>query len=129
MDRKVLNETIEYSISGKIKFPQIVGMLIEQGVESYHVDLVRAENRFYNSSGESHVLTIPHKMPKAATNFVAASVQASIKRSQQGVINYTSFIEEVTKAGCVYYIAYLKGERVIYFGREGDFHVEYFPKK
>ncbi len=129
MDRKILNETIECSISGKIKFPQIVGMLIDQGIESYHVDLIRAENRYYNASGESQVLAIPHKMPEAAEKFVATSVQASIKRSQQGVINYTSFIEEITKAGCVYYIAYLKGERVIYFGREGDFHVEHFPQK
>jgi hypothetical protein len=32
------------------------------------------------------------------------------------------------EAGTVYYIAYLEGKRVMYIGREGDFHVEHFPK-
>jgi hypothetical protein len=31
-------------------------------------------------------------------------------------------------AGTVYYIAYLTGKQVIYFGRKGEFHIEKFPQ-
>jgi hypothetical protein len=37
-------------------------------------------------------------------------------------------MKEITEAGCVYYIAYLSGKKVIYFGRKGEMHVELFPQ-
>ena len=54
-------------------------------------------------------------------------VKATIKKIQAGEINYNTFSEEIIQAGCCFYIAYLSGRRVIYFGREGEFHIEHFP--
>ena len=105
------------------------GKLLNEGVESYHVDLVRSENRYYMPSGETHVETVPFKHSKAAEKFSANLVEAAIKSIQAGKIDYKQFLHQIMDAGTVYYIAYLSGKRVIYFGREGDFHVEHFPQK
>lgn len=122
-----IKETIDLTLEGKITFPQVVGTLIGEGVESYHVDYVRSENTYYLPNGESHREAVPHKFPNPAKEFSADKVKATIKRVQAGEINYNTFSEEVIQAGCAFYIAYLSGKRVIYFGREGDFHIEYFP--
>ncbi|MBP7284778.1 MAG: DUF1398 family protein [Leptospiraceae bacterium] len=127
MNTNKIKETIQLTLEGKITFPQVVGALIKEGIESYHIDYVRSENTYYLPNGESHREIIPHKFPIAAKEFSADKVKASIKRIQAGEINYNTFSEEVIQAGCVFYIAYLSGKRVIYFGREGDFHIEHFP--
>lgn len=128
MKLDALKDTLSHSLNGTMKFPQIVGILTGEGVEAYHIDYVRGEARYYNQVGESFVLPIDHQFPKAAANFSADLVSASIKKSQQGLIDYKTFTAEVMDAGCVYYIAYLKGKKVVYFGREGDMHIEHFPK-
>lgn len=128
MKLEVLKQTVEGSLNGTLKFPQIVGMLLDQKVEAYHVDFVKAENRYYNAEGEYEMISLQAKYPNAASEFSAALVSAAIKKSQQGLIDYKTFVKEVMAAGCVYYIAYLSGKRVIYLGRNGDHHIEYFPK-
>jgi hypothetical protein len=35
--------------------------------------------------------------------------------------------QRVLEAGCVGYIASMAGRRVVYYGRTGDNHVEWFP--
>lgn len=129
MKLETLREAVQHSLTGQSKFPQIVGRLMEEGVESYHVDLVRGENRYYDRRGGSEVVKVPHEFPDVATEFRAADVQAAIRQSQQGLINYLTFIEQITRAGCGYYIAYLDGRQVIYFGRKGESHVEPFPNR
>ncbi|TGN19996.1 DUF1398 family protein [Leptospira idonii] len=129
MNLKTIKETVEKTLSAQITFPQVVGILLQEGIESYHVDYVRSENRYYTSEGETHLEPVPHDFSAAALEFSAEDVRKTIKRVQAGEINYIEFSKEVLKAGCVYYIAYLKGKKVIYFGREGEFHIEEFPKK
>jgi uncharacterized protein YbcV (DUF1398 family) len=127
MNTTKIKETITLTLEGKITFPQVVGILIGEGIESYHVDYIRSENTYYLPNGENIREAIPHKFPIASKEFSPDKVKTSIKRIQAGEIDYNTFSEEIIQAGCVFYIAYLSGKRVIYFGREGDFHVEYFP--
>ncbi len=127
MNVEKIKEVIDHTLQGKISFPEVVGVLIQEGIESYHVDYVRSENTYYKSNGETHTELVSHKYPVSQKEFSVEKVKNSIKRIQAREIDYHHFSEEIIEAGCVYYIAYLSGKRVIYFGREGDFHVEYFP--
>ncbi|HVK60029.1 MAG TPA: DUF1398 family protein [Bdellovibrionales bacterium] len=127
MNRSVIKETVKASLSSTMTFPQIVGMLVAEGVESYHVDLVRHENRYYSKTGESHVEEVSLAHPTAAKEFSGAKVEAAVRSSQAGKITYRQFIDLISEAGTTYYIAYLNGKRVTYFGRNGDSHTEYFP--
>lgn len=127
MDTNKIDEAIRKSLLGEITFPNVVKALMEQGVESYHVDLIRGENRYYSHAAESHIISNHHVHTNAPEVFSSEQVIAAIRDSQQGKINYQTFVERIVQAGCVFYIAYLTGRRVVYFGRKGDFHTEHFP--
>lgn len=129
MNIKLIKEIIHGSLENTMTFPEVVTKLLNEGVESYHVDLIRSENRYYMPSGESHVESTSFNHPEAAVKFSATSVKDAIKNIQAGKINYKQFLHQIMDAGTVYYIAYLTGKRVIYFGREGDFLEEHFPQK
>jgi uncharacterized protein YbcV (DUF1398 family) len=127
MDKNIIKETVQASLAAQISFPQVVGKLLSEGVSSYHVDLVRMENRYYSSQDETHLEPKGIKAPKISQNFSAEKVAAAVKSSQAGTINYQQFIELIAEAGTSYYVAYLTGKKVIYFGREGDSRTEHFP--
>lgn len=128
MNKSVLTEVIQNTLDAKITFPQVVGTCIQEKVESYHVDLVRNEFRYYNSQGESLVVTKDMTPSRANDNFSAESVVAAIRASQAGEIKYKEFIQRILAAGCVYYITYIDGKKVVYFGRKGEAHTEHFPQ-
>jgi uncharacterized protein YbcV (DUF1398 family) len=73
------------------------------------------------------VSTVPFQHPKAAEAFSAEEVASAVKSIQQGKINYQEFVDQIMAAGTVFYIAYLTGKQVIYFGRKGELHIEKFP--
>lgn len=127
MNTNFLKEIVEGSLDSSLSFPEVVAKLLEEGFESYHVDLVRSENRYYMPNGVSYVEQVLFKHPKAAVMFSAAQVKDAVKTIQAGKIKYKQFLHQILEAGCVYYIAYLSGKQVIYFGRGGDFYIEKFP--
>lgn len=127
MNTQLLHELVQRSWQSTITFPEVVQALLKEGFESYHVDLVRGENRYYLPDGHSHVEAMPHPDFKAATRFSAKDVESAVRAIQAGRIDYQEFVERIMLAGCVYYITYLSGKKVAYLGREGDVHVEHFP--
>ena len=128
MNPELFKDVIQGAFDNTLSFPEVVGRLLKAGVASYHVDLIRAENRYYFESDETHVSTVPFQHPKAAELFSAEKVAGAVKAIQQGKINYQQFVDQIMAAGTVYYIAYLTGKQVIYFGRKGEFHTEKFPQ-
>ncbi|MBX3022943.1 MAG: DUF1398 family protein [Bdellovibrionales bacterium] len=127
MDKKFFEDCAQASLTGSKKFPEVVGSLLAAGVESYHVDLTRCENRYYLPSGESHAVANGLPAIKVANAFSAAQVESAVRESQAGKITYPQFMQKIATAGVVYYITYLAGKRVVYMGRNGDSHTEYFP--
>lgn len=127
MNILVLQTTLKKTISGQMTFPQVVGALMAEGVESYHVDLVREEFRYYQANGYSLVEKAEITTKKPALEFSIDHIRGAIRAAQAGETNFKEFIDRVLDAGCVFYMAYLSGKKVIYFGRTGDFHVENFP--
>ncbi len=128
MNISAIQNVAQQSLAGTIIFPKVVATLIAEGVESYHADLVRSENRYYATTGQTHVEKLSLDHPQAAQEFSAAQVESAIRESQAGGISYQEFLHKILAAGTVYYIVYLSGKKVIYFGREGNFHVEPFPQ-
>jgi uncharacterized protein YbcV (DUF1398 family) len=51
MNTKLIDEVVQKIMKGKIVFPEVVKTFMEQGVESYHVDLIRGENHYYSNQG------------------------------------------------------------------------------
>lgn len=127
MDTAVLKQLIDGSLARRITFPEILGALLKEGVESYHVDFLRNEYRYYAKSGESFITSVPLAHDGVAQEFSAEQLDAINKRVQSGQAGYPDFVREGTAAGCAYYIVYVGGKKVRYFGRDGGEHVQYFP--
>ncbi|MGE4348673.1 MAG: DUF1398 family protein [Candidatus Berkiella sp.] len=128
MNISVIQNIIQQSLQGTLSFPEVVMKLSALDVESYHVDLIRSENRYYLANGKTHVESVSHEHMTAEKQFSGHLVAEAIRTIQANKINYQEFLNRIMAAGTVYYIAYLSGKKVIYFGRDGDFHVEHFPQ-
>lgn len=124
---ETLNTCTRASDSGTMAFPRIVQALSAAGVERYHADLVRAEKTYYLPDGRSATIANDEVAEIPADSFCAAGVEAAIRASQAGAIDYKTFCKRVVGAGCVGYHVSLAGRRAVYYGRTGDLHVEWFP--
>jgi uncharacterized protein YbcV (DUF1398 family) len=116
------------TLDGSMPFPEIVGMLIANGVEYYHVDYATSSFTFYSGAGAVVIAPITiEKLPLIAEDFDAAALKAAILDSQKHGQTFRDFCGRAIRAGVQGYIAYLRGKRVTYFGRQGDQHTEWFP--
>jgi uncharacterized protein YbcV (DUF1398 family) len=115
------------TIEGSMPFPEIVGKLLSNGVEYYHVDFATCCFTFYGASGEAVVAPLLLDLPPVAGSLDGAELTAAIVDSQQHGQKFPSFCARATAAGVQGYFAFLAGKRVCYFGRQGDLHVEWFP--
>jgi uncharacterized protein YbcV (DUF1398 family) len=117
----------EGAISGSLTFPEIVSRLATIGVERYHADYSRQEITYYLPDGESLAVASPHSPHPTGMEFSSAGVEAAVRQSQRNEHTYTDFIRKTMAAGCVGYFVQITGRRVLYFGRNGESHVELFP--
>jgi uncharacterized protein YbcV (DUF1398 family) len=124
----IIENCIQESLNGRMTFPQVVNHLKSINVESYHADFRRQEKTYYFPDGTNHPSPLKIPAQTITQEFSATAVQDAIRAIQAGTIDYSIFLERVMAAGCIGYFVFISGKRAIYFGREGDFHVEYFPK-
>jgi uncharacterized protein YbcV (DUF1398 family) len=128
MNTEAMHKALEGSQAGKLTFPEVVAMLLGVGVESYFADLLRGEETFYTTDGETHREQMTLPPTKIAADFSQSGLITAIRGAQADQIRYPEFVNRVTTAGTIGYWAFLTGKKVIYFGRKGEFHVEEFPR-
>jgi len=128
MNTEPMHQAIEGSLSGKLTFPQVVGILAAAGVESYSIDLIRGEDVFYMPDGTVHVEKMTPPSSPIAEDFSLQGLAAAIKAAQADTIRYPEFLAQAMAAGVAGYRTYITGKRVLYLGRKGDLHIEEFPK-
>jgi uncharacterized protein YbcV (DUF1398 family) len=126
MNHAVIQNLISKALAEQIRFSEILATLAKQGVESYHVDFLRNEFRFYATSGESLLTGAALVHDGVAAEFSAEKLEPINQKVQSGQAAYPDFVKEGTAAGCAYYIVYLNGKKVRYFGRGGGEHVQHF---
>jgi uncharacterized protein YbcV (DUF1398 family) len=114
--------------TGSLPFPEIVGKLMDTGVEYYQVDYAAQQFSFYSAVGS--VVTAPllfEDLPAISDDFDAAALRAAVLDSQQNGQKFRQFSQRAMQAGVQGYFAFLRGKRVVYMGRQGDQHTEWFP--
>lgn len=116
------------TLNGSIPFPEIVGKLIDNGVEYYHVDYAMGTFTFYSTSGAAVIAPLLFEnLPSISEHFDVAALKAAILDSQQNGQKFRDFCGRAVTAGVQGYVVYLRGWRVTYSGRQGDQHTEWFP--
>ena len=129
MNTKIITEVARKTLDGTMSFPEVVGQLLTAGVEYYHVDYVGMKKTFYSAEGDAVVTAINYEgLPPVAPEFSVEALRADILDSMQNGQKYRDFTRRARAAGVQGYFAFLRGKRVTYFGRQGDQHIEWFPK-
>ena len=128
MNADIVAQMARATLDGSVAFPEVVRQLMETGVEYYHVDYVALNKRFYSATGSmvTTPITFEH-LPTVAADFDVAGLKAAIFDSQQNQQSYRDFTRRAMAAGVQGYIAFLRGQRVTYWGRDGEQHTEWFP--
>jgi uncharacterized protein YbcV (DUF1398 family) len=128
MNTEIILETSHATLAGTISFPELVRRLLAAGVEYYHVDYVGMRKTFYGKDGDMAVTAITYEgLPPVAPDFSAEELRAAIIDSQHHGQKYRDFTRRAMAAGVQGYLAFLRGQRVTYWGRGGDQHTEWFP--
>ena len=132
MDSKhqdIARQCLEGAESGTMTFPQIVGTLVVAAFDGYLVDLQLARATYYLQDGEGFDLPAHLSSVAVAVEFNVDVVKAVIREAQALVPGYTykGFCDKVKRGGCAGYLVSFLGRRVLYFGRTGETHTEYFP--
>jgi uncharacterized protein YbcV (DUF1398 family) len=121
--------TLEGAENDTMTFPDGVKMLIGAGFDGYSVDFRRSTRTYYLPDGNALELETERLSVPVAERFDAATVTDAIREAQQLVpgYGYRKFCTKVVAAGCAGYLVSLLGKRVVYYGRTGETHTEYFP--
>lgn len=128
MNSKTIIEVTRATLDGSVPFPELVGRLVETGVEAYRVDYVALQMAYYGVDGD--VVSTPltyEQLPSVAAGLDLEGLRAAILDSQQHGQPYREFTQRAMKAGVQGYMVFLRGKRVTYWGRDGEQHTEWFP--
>lgn len=123
----VIRATLSASNDGRIHFGQVVGNLIDAGVESYNVDYRAHRATYFLPCGETLTLDLEAPEVGIAMNFSATAIKRAILGAQRGEVMYPEFKKLSQAAGCIAYTVWISGRHVSYYGRNGETHVEQFP--
>ncbi len=70
MNTELITAAAKATLAGDMPFPQIVGQLIEAGVEFYNVDYLALRKTFYDGNGAIVTTAIPYEnLPSVAADF------------------------------------------------------------
>ncbi len=127
MNHQAIHEVTVATQEGKMTFPQVVGKLLAEGVESYCVDFAAGRKTYYATGGETLTESMIPTLDPVAEKFSVTDLVAAIRGAQADTVRYPEFVKRSTAAGVVGYWAFLTGKQVIYFGRKGEMHIEKFP--
>ena len=132
MDTKleeIAREAAEAAATGTRDFGQILGLLMTSGFDGYLVDFRAATQTFYLPDGTAHAVSIHRTEGPLIESFDATVVREAIRQAQTKADGYTyhGFCKKVVRAGCAGYLVTFPGKRVVYFGRDGQTHTEFFP--
>lgn len=124
---QIIQETFTASNEGKMDFGEVVGRLIEAGVESYTVDYRTCQTTYYLMNNDAVILDMGPLDYSIADTFSTAGIQSAIRGAQQGTVMYPEFKRLSMQSGCTGYTVWIAGRHVTYYGRKGETHVEHFP--
>ena len=122
-----IESTFHASNEGRIHFGQVVGQLLDAGVESYHVDYRSGRATYYLPGGETLDCGFERAAGTIGAAFDVEGIRSAIRGAQSGLVMYPEFKRRTQQAGCVGYTVWIAGRHVAYLGRRGENHVAPFP--
>lgn len=111
-----------------LAFPNTVAALVALGVTRYHVDYTgQCVTAYTQSPGQVERMPFPAPIVQPEATWHTDGVARALRRVQTGETKYDEFAQECVDAGVCGYFAFLTGKNVLYYGSQGQVHVERFP--
>ncbi len=109
-------------------YPDLVAKLIHLGIQSYTVDVV-TETVLYRLADGENIMHNGNSMRDVEVSYNEKNTIQAIRNTQEGKSNYTTFLDQIAKAGIRFYEATLIGnkKRVTYIA-SGGFYQEMIPQ-
>jgi len=127
MNYEVVKECAALAEQEKIAFPEVVARLDKAEIDFYYTDLLIPNKTFY-ANNEAFVVPCSFNSKKKVSNvFKADKVVQAIRLCQSMQIKYQEFIKLVKEAGVISYFVFIKGRKMVYFGKRGEQLIENFP--
>ena len=126
--KSIIEQCARESHGGLLTFPEVLGRLVEVGVESYFADYRDQSTTYYLSSNEAVCIFMDVPAIAIPNVFNHEAIVSAIRGAQSDKIRYPEFLKQTMSAGCVGYIVWISGKHVSYFGRQGETHIERFPE-
>lgn len=118
-----LIETVERESAGQ-PYPYLIKNLKELGIDNYVVKVSNHKRTYTATNGEKLVIPADIEEFECAEAFELEEVKAAVKRTQDGLTDYLTFLKEIGAAGIHTYVADISGMKVIYQGPNSEYEYE-----
>lgn len=118
-----LIESAEQRSAG-LPYPQFVKNLKAIGIDNYEVKVKNRKRTYTSVNGDKLIIAGDLPEFECAETFELEAVKAAIKRTQEGITDYPTFLREIGGAGIHTYVADLTGMKVIYQGPNSEYEYE-----
>ena len=105
-------------------YPYLVKNLKNLGIDNYVVKVCNRKRTYTATNGEKLVIPGDLEEVDCEETFQLEKVKEAVKRTQDGVTDYTTFLREIGAAGIHTYVADLSGMKVIYQGPNSEYEYE-----
>lgn len=105
-------------------YPYLVKNLKAIGVDNYVVKVGSAKRTFTATNGEKLIIAGSFPEFECAETFELEAVKVAVKRTQEGLTDYPTFLQEIGAAGIHTYVGDLTGMKVIYQGPNSEYEYE-----
>lgn len=105
-------------------YPLFIKNLKAIGVDNYEVKVKNHKRTYTSVHGDKLIIPGDIEEFECAETFELEEVKAAIKRTQEGITDYQTFLREIGAAGIHTYVADLTGMKVIYQGPNSEYEYE-----
>ena len=105
-------------------YPYLIKNLKNIGVDNYIVKVSNHKRTYIATNGEKLIISADMPEFECAETFELEAVKAAIKRTQDGITDYPTFLKEIGEAGIHTYVADITGMKVIYQGPNSEYEYE-----
>ncbi|QDK43919.1 hypothetical protein DOM22_01445 [Bdellovibrio sp. ZAP7] len=119
MESQKQQETDFISPTGALSFSEFIASLEQTLVDYCRVDLLEGRLIFVADDGEVYSDTLDIKSD-IAEKFDDGGVRQAILDNQLDRLSFKDFVSALMSSGVVSYTIHLSGNKVIYFGKNGD---------
>jgi len=126
METENIKDTSDFTFTGRMPFSSLVTTLEKMGVESYRVDMAQQSTCYHMLNGEVMSESF-HFDGDMAQDFDDGEIRLAILDLKQNHLEHKEFLKRIMKAGITSYTIFMKGRKIIFYGRNGDSYLENFP--